>query len=136
MRTTLKQLRRRRRRRRGALLHDVRGGAHGSACVAGAGAAGALHVFGPGAGPCDAASAREDVSEYEVRPSPVHSERVETALRDFTKWAALRRRFAKEGRVRRRLARRRGASDGGAVWDGGVAYGAQAALAPRALWSW
>ena len=69
-----------------------------SACVAGAGAAGAVHVFGPGAGPYDAASAREDVAEYEGYDLPRSTpERVETALRDFAKWAALRRRFANDG---------------------------------------
>ena len=69
-----------------------------SACVAGAGAAGALHVFGPGSGPYDAVSAREDVSAYEgydlFRSTPA---RVKTALASFVKWAALRRRFAEEG---------------------------------------
>ena len=68
-----------------------------SACVAGAGAAGALHVFGPGVGPYDAAGAREDVSAYEgyglSRSTPA---RVKTALVSFVKWAALRRRFAEE----------------------------------------
>ena len=77
-----------------------------SACVAGAGAAGAVHVFGPGSGPYDAASAEEDVSAYEgyglSRSTP---ERVKLALESFVKWAALRRRYAKEGTF----------SEGGAV---------------------
>jgi hypothetical protein len=77
-----------------------------SACVAGAGAAGALHVFGPGSGLYDAASAQEDVSAYEGYGLPRSTpERVKLALESFVKWAALRRRYAKEGTF----------SEGGAV---------------------
>ena len=108
-----------------------------SACVAGAGAAGALHVLA-GEGPYDAASAREDVSEYEGYDLPRSTpERVETALRDFTKWAALRRRFANEGTRSettaaspRSFRRRSGMGRWRRLWR------SKRRSRPRALWSW